>query len=97
MQENNLIEDIVKTLYQLGLLHLPARGDDILDALTLQYDGHYLWKTIYTFHTMRMHYEQLQQVYDLLMQLSEDIPNDATIDEILDAIDLGTFFVHTKQ
>ena len=95
-QHNNLIQDIVIDFYKMWLLHLPAKGDSIIDVFSLQYNGIFIWETLYALHIQHKQYQETESIYKLLKKIIEDIPTDEDIDLILDAIDLGWYFLHTK-
>ncbi len=97
IKDSNLIQDIVIDFYKMWLLHLPAKGDDIVDIFSIQYNGTYIWEVFYTLRTQQQQYANAQEIFILLKKLIEGIPSDEDIDFILDAIDLGWYFLHTKQ
>lgn len=97
VESQHLIQDIIVDFYRWGLLRFPAKGDDIIDILTLEYDHKPIWKTFFEIRTQQHTYPNAKEVFDLLSVLTTSIPDDQDIDRFLEALDLGAMFIHTKH
>lgn len=96
-QNKNLVEDIIIDFYMWGLLHLPVKWEDMIEMFSLQYNGEYLWQMFFTLRTQSFSYTNSSEIWTLLEAVTEHIPTDEQIDQILEYIDLGWYFLHTKQ
>lgn len=97
--QTNLLQDILCDYFMFGIISSPVRWDAIVDAFSLTYNNHYLWKMFYEYriHHTNKQYENHQEIFALLESISSDNISSEKIDEILSYIDMDSYFIHTKN